>query len=174
MIDVTKTDLTELYNGAQEIVSLYRAQLATQNINASGELSRSADFDVDFNENEIAVYFIYASYGYYIEHGRNRTTGITGVNWTDPVGDIMEWMRHKNIVPSGNKGVPRTAKEIRRVAEAIVQKINKFGFYGRDRHGLHPLEKALEEAQAKGIIDKMYNAVAQGFEEDIELEIKNI
>lgn len=174
MIDPTKFDLVPLYDGAQQIVELYRAELAAQQINASGELSRSADFDVDFDENKITVYFIYASYGYYIEHGRNRTTGSTGVKWADPVGDIMQWIQNKKLVPRGNKGIPRTQKEIKRVAYAIVRKINKFGFYGTDHHGKHPLENALKTAESSGILDRMYDAVAKGFDQDITMEIQQL
>lgn len=194
-LNVQNINLVALYDGAKTIVDLYRQQLMEQNINASGELSESADFDVDFNEDNIVVYFIYNSYGYYVEHGRKPTTGVTGEKWNNPVQDIIDWMHDKNIVPHGistrpipkrptmvparTRGVKGTqnvngTKEEKAAAYAILNKIHRQGWYDPNHQGKEPLKKALEQAKAQGIIDKMYDAVYQGFDKEIEMEIHNI
>ena len=62
MIDVSKTDWTKIYNYATKIVQMYRDKLRIEKVDASGELSRTADFDVEFNDYHLAVYFILESY----------------------------------------------------------------------------------------------------------------
>lgn len=194
-LNVQNINLVALYDGAKTIVDLYRQQLMEQNINASGELSESADFDVDFNEDNIVVYFIYNSYGYYVEHGRKPTTGVTGEKWNNPVQDIIDWMHDKNIVPHGisTRPIPKRprtvpartrsvkgaqnvngTKEEKAAAYAILNKIHRQGWYDPNHQGKEPLKKALEQAKAQGIIDKMYDAVYQGFDKEIEMEIHNI
>ena len=194
-LNVQNIDFTKLYDGAKTIVDLYRQQLMEQNINASNQLSESADFDVDFNENDIVVYFIYNSYGYYVEHGRKPTGGGGGEKWMNPVQDIIDWMNDKNIVPHGisTRPIPKRpsmvpartrgvkgaqnvngTKEEKAAAYAILNKIHRQGWYDPNHHGKEPLKKALEEAKARGIIDRMYNVVAQAYDKEIELEIKSI
>lgn len=193
-LNVQNIDFTKLYDGAKTIVDLYRQQLMEQNINASGELSNSADFDVDFNEDNIVVYFIYNSYGYYVEHGRKPTTGVTGENWNTAIDDIINWMHDKNIVPHGRStrpipkkpsGVParrpkppvdpsRYTKEELSAAYAIATKIHNEGWYDPNHQGKEPLKKALEAAQAQGVIDNMINAVVAAYDKEIEVEIHNI
>ena len=64
MIDVSKTDLTKVYNLSKRILDYYKKNLEDMKINASGQLSRTADFDVDFTDYHLAVYFILESYWY--------------------------------------------------------------------------------------------------------------
>ena len=87
MIDVSKTDLTKVYNLSKRILDYYKKNLEDMKINTSGQLSRTADFDVDFSDYHLAVYFILESYWYYIENGRNKSTGKFG-SWTSKVTDI--------------------------------------------------------------------------------------
>ena len=177
MIDVSKVDLTNVYDLCGKIVNIYRKQLEDLKINASGQLSRSADFDIDFNDYSLSVYMILESYAWYIEHGRNSSTGKYGI-WTKKYSDIEEWIRNKiasgSFVPSSGHTIPRTDKEIKRVAGAIVQKITRVGFYGSDHHGLHPLQNAMDEADALGIIDEIVDLVVKGFVEKVDVEFMDI
>lgn len=178
MINVDRIDMTPLYDGAAEIVRMYKAELEAQRVNASGELSRSADFDYDFDENDIALYFIANSYNYYVEHGRKPTGGGGGQKWVNSLQDIENWVQNKISrgwwIPKQNKTIPRTPQEIRGVAWVIRRKIHQKGFYGQNSSGLHILEKVLMDAEAKGIIDKMVDAVAQGFDNEVSLELEKI
>jgi len=178
MINVDKVDMTELYNCAQQLVDDYRRELELQRVNASGNLSRSADFDVDFDENDIVLYFIYNSYGYYIEHGRKPTGGGGGQKWNNSLQDIENWLQNKISrgwwIPKQNQTIPRTPKEIKSVAWVIRRKIHREGFYSPNHHGLHILEQVLQKAQASGLIDKMVNNIVQAYDNQVNIEIESI
>lgn len=178
MIDVSKINLTELYNCAQQLVDDYRKELELQKVNASGALSNSADFDVDFNENDIALYFIYNSYGYYVNEGRKPTGSGGGQRWADSVGDIMQWLENKIsrgwFVPRNGRQIPRTPQEIKRAATGIVKKIHTKGWYDPNHQGKHILEKVLQKAQANGLIQRMLDSVIQGLDKEVSVEIESI
>lgn len=177
MIDVSKVDLTRVYDLSKKILDYYRFQLQTMGINASGQLGQSADFDVEFGEYHMAVYFIMESYWYYVEKGRNQSTGKWGT-WATKYADIEKWLRQKiargSFVPSHGHTIPHTPKEIERVSYVIARKITKFGFYGFKHDGKHPLETALKQADADGIIDLMVDCVMRGFAGRVALEIEKI
>lgn len=178
MLNVDNIDLTTLYDGARELVDMYKQELEYQKVNASGALSNSADFDFDFDEDSIVLYFIYNSYGYYIENGRNATGGGGGQRWSNSVQEIEQWMQNKMskgwFVPRNNRKVPRTTKEIKRISYAIVQKIHKEGFYSPNHQGLHILQTVLDKADASGLLDKMVQSVVSGFDKEITVEIEKL
>lgn len=178
MIDVTKVDLTSLYDSAAEIVRMYQEELETQKVNASNSLSQSADFDVDFDENDIVVYFIYNSYGYYIEHGRKPTGGGGGQSWANSLQDIENWMQSKISrgwwIPRQNQTIPRTPKELRQAAWLIRRKIHREGFYSPNSQGKHILRQVLDRAEASGLVQRMLDSVMKGFDNDINAEIEKI
>lgn len=182
MINVDKVDMTTLYDCAKQLVDNYKQELELQKVNASGALSRSADFDFDFDENDITLYFIYNSYGYYIDHGRRPTGGGGGQSWggwQQATRDIQQWIENKMNrglwVPKSNKPIPHAgSKEIKGVAYTIVRKIHTRGFYGNNSSGLHILEKVLRDAEVSGLIDKMVNSVVQGFDNEINVEFESL
>lgn len=178
MLNLQNIDMTTLYDGAREIVEKYKQELYNQKVNASDELSRSADFDFDFNENDITLYFIANSYYWYIEKGRRPTGSGGGQTWTNSLQDIQNWIENKISkgwwIPRQNRTIPRTPKEIKSVAWVIRRKIHQKGFYGQNHTGLHILEKVLRDAEASGLIDKMVNSVVEGFDKEISVEIENI
>lgn len=177
MIDVSKTDLTKIYDLSAKILDYYRYLLQTEKIDASGQLSKTADFDVEFDDFHIAVYFILESYWYYVEKGRNRSTGKFG-NWVTKVIDIEKWLRNKiargTFVPSSVHTIPRTDKEIKSVSYVIARKITNLGYYGTTHEGKHPLENALKEAETAGILDEMVELVMDAFDKKVELELMKI
>lgn len=178
MIDVSKINLTPLYDGARKIVEMYKQELETQRVNASGALSRSADFDFDFDENDITLYFIANSYGYYINEGRRPTGSGGGQTWTNSLQDIENWIQNKISkgwwIPRQNRTIPRTPKEIKSVAWVIRRKIHQKGFYGQNHTGLHILEKVLRDAEANGLIQRMIDSVIQGFDKEVSVELEKL
>ena len=177
MIDVSKTDLTKVYNLSKRILDFYKKNLEDLKINASGQLSRTADFDVDFDDYHLAVYFILESYYRYIEVGRNPSTGKFG-RWANKVEDIERWLRQKiargTFVPSHGHTIPRTEKEIKSVSYLIARKITTLGFYGTDHRGKHILERTLDEVEKLGILDKIIDEIVDAYDKRIEVELEKI
>lgn len=177
MIDVSKVDLTRVYDLSKKILAYYRLQLQAMGINASGQLSDTADFDVEFGEYHMAVYFILESYYWYVERGRGPSSGKWG-SWATKYSDIENWLRQKiargSFVPSHGHTIPRTPKEIERLSYVIVRKIGRFGFYGFKHEGKHPLEEAIKQAEADGIIDTMVDIVMKAYDERVALEIEKL
>ena len=177
MLDVSKTDLTKVYNLSKKIIDYYRKELETMNINASGQLSRTADFDVEYDDYHMAVYFILEAYWYYVEKGRQKSTGKYG-EWRTKVDDIERWLRFKiakgTFVPSGTHTIPRTPREIRSVSYVIARKVTRFGFYGYHHTGKHPLEDTLNWADATGLLDEIVDCVVKGFAGAVDIEIEKI
>lgn len=178
MIDVTNIDFTSFYDSARQLVEMYKQELENQRVNASGELSRSVDFDVDFDENSITLYFNMAMWWYYVEYGRRPTGGGGGQKWTDSLQDIQNWMQNKISrgwwIPRNNKPIPRTPQEIKSAAWVIRRSIHNSGFYKPNHHGLHILEQVLQKAQASGLIDKMVDSIVKQYDNQVSVEIEKL
>lgn len=177
MIDVSKVNWTKIYDYANQIVQMYRDNLSKEKVDASGKLSRTADFDLDFDNYHVTIYLILESYWYYIENGRNKSTGKFG-SWRTKYADIENWLRNKiargTFVPTGGHTIPHTEKEIKSVSYLIARKITKFGFYGKDHHGKHILEKTMEEVERLGILDKIIDEIVDAYDKRIEMEFEKI
>lgn len=177
MIDVSKVDWTKIYNYAAKIVDMYRAGLESEKVNASGQLSNTADFELDFDEYHVTIYLILESYYHYVEVGRQRSTGKWGT-WSTKYADIERWLRQKisrgSFVPSHGHTIPRTDSEIRTVSYLIARKITRLGFYGTDHHGKHILEKVMDEVERAGILDDIIDEIVKDYEERVEIELEKI
>ena len=178
MIDVTKIDFTSFYDGAAELVQMYKDELERQRVSASGELSRSVDFDVDYDENDITLYFNMAVWWYYVEKGRRPTGSGGGQTWTNSVQEIERWMRNKMsrgwFVPRRNNKIPRTDKEIKSVAYAIVRKIHREGFYSPNHQGLHILQQVLDRAEATGLLERMIDSIVKQYDKEVTVELEKL
>ena len=177
MIDVSKVDWTKIYDYANRIVQMYRDNLSKEKVDASGQLSRSLDFDLDFNEYHVTIYLIMESYWYYVEKGRNKSTGKFGT-WRTKYADIENWLRNKiargSFIPTGGHTIPHTEKEIKSVSYLIARKITKFGFYGKDHHGKHILERTLDEVERLGILDSIIDSIVDAYDKRIEVEFEKL
>ena len=177
MIDVSKVDWTKIYDYANRIVQMYRDNLSKEKVDASGQLSRTADFDLDFNEYHVTVYLILESYYHYIEVGRQRSTGKWG-SWRTKHSDIENWLRQKiargTFVPTSGHSIPRTDKEIKSVSYLIARKITRVGFYGKDHHGKHILERTLDEVEKLGILDKIIDEIVDAYDKRVDIELEKI
>ena len=177
MIDVTKVDRTNIYNYANQIVQMYRDNLSKEKVDASGQLSRTADFDLDFDNYHVTIYLILESYWYYVEKGRNKSTGKWG-SWRNKYADIENWIRQKisrgTFIPTSGHSIPHTEKEIKSVSYLIARKITKMGFYGADHHGKHILEKTMVEVERLGILDKIIDEIVDAYDKRVEVEFEKI
>lgn len=177
MIDVSKVDWTKIYNYANRIVQMYRNNLDKEKVDASGQLSKTADFDLDFDEYHVTIYLILESYYQYIEVGRNRSTGKFG-SWSTKYADIERWLRQKiargTFVPSHGHTIPTTDKEIKSVSYLIARKVTRFGFYGMHHEGKHILERTLDEVERAGILDDIIDEIVDAYSKRIEIELEKI
>ena len=177
MIDVSKVDWTKIYNYANLIVQMYRDNLNKEKVDASGQLSRTADFDLDFDEYHVTIYLILESYYHYIEVGRQRSTGKWG-SWRNKYADIERWLRQKiargSFIPSHGHTIPRTDKEIKSVSYLIARKITTLGFYGKDHHGKHILERTLDEVEKLGILDSIIDSIVDAYDKRVDIELEKI
>ena len=177
MIDVSKVDWTKIYDYANRIVQMYRDNLSKAKVDASGKLSSSVDFDLDFDEYHVTIYLIMESYWYYIEKGRNKSTGKFG-SWRNKYADIENWLRNKiargTFIPTGGHTIPKTEKEIKSVSYLIARKITKMGYYGTDSRGKHILERTLDEVEKLGILDKIIDEIVDAYDKRIEMEFEKI
>ncbi|MBQ2175270.1 MAG: hypothetical protein II453_09455 [Alphaproteobacteria bacterium] len=179
MINPLNIDMTTLYDGAKEIVEMYKQELHNQKVDATGALRNSVDFDFDFDENDITLYFIANSYWYYVEKGRQPDGSGVGPSWTTWERDLTNWINKKIArgwwIPKQNQTIPRTAKELKGVSYLIRRKIKDEGWYtDRDDRGLHILENVLKNAESSGLIQRMKDSVAKGFENEISVELEKI
>ena len=171
-------DETALDNLAMELATQYQKNLAEMKINATGTLSRAAtNYIFSWKGDTLMLIFRLPEQWYYVEHGRDKTTGKTGKPWPNAVDDILRWIRIKRIVPrtpmrsarvpKSRKPVPKAVEE-RRMAEAIVRKIHHEGFYSPNHHGLHPLEKAVEEVAIK---ERLRGILVDALGKEIRVEL---
>lgn len=179
MINPLNIDMTTLYDGAREIVEMYKQELHNQKVDATGALRNSVDFDFDFDENDITLYFIANSYWYYVEKGRQPDGSGVGPSWTRWERDLTNWINKKIArgwwIPKQNQTIPRTAKELKGVSYLIRRKIKDEGWYtDRDDRGLHILENVLNKAKASGLIDKMVNNIVEAYENEVNVEIAKL
>lgn len=178
MINTDNIDFTDFYNGAAKLLQMYKNELEKQKVNASGTLSNTADFDVDFDDNHITLYFNLAIWWYYVEKGRKPTGGGAGQPWTNSIQELEKWIQNKinkgYWIPRNNRDIPRSPQEITKAAYAIRRKIHELGYYGETHYGLHILEKVLNDAEASGLIDNMIDSVVQGYENEVTVELQKI
>lgn len=177
MIDVTKVDFTKLYDYAAKILQMYKNKLSLEKVDASGQLSGTADFDVDFDEYHVTVSLILESYWYYVERGRKRSTGKFG-SWSSKVEDIERWLRNKisrgSFIPRHGHTIPRTDKEIKSVSYLIARKLTKYGFYNYSHEGKHILEKVMDEVESLGILDSVIDEIVEAYDKRIDIEFSKI
>lgn len=170
-------DLTALYNVAEEIINNYKEQLELDNINSSGSLSNSIEWNIaKKDENTLTLEMQLFDYWYYIEYGRNPSVGNS--DWENPISDLSNWIINKikqgTFIPRPDKQIPTTQQEIKKVANAIYDKITKYGFYGYNSEGKHSLDKTLKKSIADGLVDKFCNAVGGELANEIVVELKQI
>ena len=175
---VDETALDEL---AMKLAKQYQENLAAAQVNASGALSKAAiNYIFTWKGETLQLIFRLPEEWYYVEHGRKPTSGVTGKKWENPVEDILQWIRVKHIaprsqmrsarVPSSRKSVPSTKQE-RQMAEAIVRKIHREGFYSPGHQGKHLLEQAITETDIK---NRLRGILTDALGREIKVELGDL
>lgn len=171
-------DLTALYNVAEEIIERYKLELETQDIKGSGALIDSIKWNIiEKDSNTLILEMQLLDYWYYTEYGRQPTSSQSTV-WDNPVEDISNWLISKKtrgkLIPRADKPIPTTETEIKKVAYAIVQKIHKYGYYGRNSQGKHSLQNTLNQCKADGTIERFCYALCGAYAEEIKTELNSL
>ena len=176
--DVLDIELSKLYDIGKQIIDKYKEQLELDNINASGSLSNSIEWNiVKKNENTLTLEMSLFDYWIYTEYGRQPTQA-QSTKWDDSVGDIKKWIINKiekgKFIPRPDKQIPTTDKQIEQTAYAIVNKIHKYGYYEYNQSGKHPLQTSLQKSANEGLIDKFCNAVGGELANEIVFELNKL
>lgn len=176
--DVQDIELSKLYDIGEQIINKYKEQLEIDNINASGSLSNSIEWNiVKKDENTLTLEMQLFDFWIYTEYGRQPTQAQT-TEWEDSVGDIKKWIISKiqrgKFIPRPDKQIPTTDREIEQTAYTIVNKIHKYGYYAYNQSGKHPLQTSLQKSANEGLIDKFCNAVGGELANEIVVELNKL
>lgn len=165
---------TEIYTLADELAQLYKSKMEQAGVVAHGELRDAADMWIfNWKGETLQLIFRLPEHWYYVEHGRNPTSGVTGKRWENPVEDIISWMQVKHVVPrvrqvAKRRKTTRPTDPYRQTAKAIVYKIHRRGFYDPNHHGQHILEEAVNESDIR---NKLVGKLVDQFNRAIRVEL---
>lgn len=141
MIELDKIQLI-----ANQIVELYRKQLESKGIPASGVLGNTASVEVEMNGTKLVVSLNLEHYWRYVEYGRRSGK-------MPPIDNIEEWIRVKPVVPDARNGkVPSS----RSLAYLIARKIGREGIQGR-----RPLEATVYSDGFESVMDAIKAEIAK-------------
>lgn len=131
-------DLDVIKTTAEQIVTLYREQLESKGIPASGTLGDTASVEVEMNGTKLIVSLNLEHYWRYVEYGRRPGK-------MPPIDNIEEWIRVKPVVPDAMNGKIPTSRQL---AFMIARKIGREGIPAR-----RPLEATVYSDGFESVMD---------------------
>ena len=177
------SDATALYKLIEDLLTTYQQNMEAAGTVASGELRDAASYSansfvLNWKGETLMLSLLLPEHWWYVEHGRSPNNGQSGKSWPDPVGDIMQWMEVKHVVPRVNREVKHRASTRvpdprRQAAKAIVHKIFTRGFYtsgDRDKgpKGKLPLEKAIESVD---LVERFKSVLTDQFNREVHVAL---
>lgn len=151
MEDIYKLDIVPINRIAEELVQSYREQLSADGKNASGRLSNTASYLVNYNGTLLKISLLLEDYWKYVENDTKPHF--------PPIDKIRQWIKVKPILPTARKGKLPTEKQL---AYLIARKISKVG-----TKGSHSLQSTLDKAN---IYNKVINEIQNQIIEKLKLE----
>lgn len=133
MIELDKIQLI-----TNQIVELYKEQLDSKGIPASGTLGDTASVEVEMNGTKLVVSLNLEHYWRYVEYGRKPGK-------MPPIDNIEDWIRVKPVVPNAMNGKVPTSRQL---AFMIARKIGREGIPAR-----RPLEATVYSDGFESVID---------------------
>lgn len=133
MIELDKIQLI-----TNQIVGLYRKELESKGVPASGALGDTASVEVEMNGTKLVVSLNLEHYWRYVEYGRRPGK-------MPPIDNIEEWIRVKPVVPNAMNGKVPTSRQL---AYLIARKIGREGIEGR-----RPLEATVYSDGFESVMD---------------------
>lgn len=151
MEDIYKLDIVPINRIAEELAKSYREQLSADGKNASGTLSNTASYLVNYNGTLLKISLLLEDYWKYVENDTKPHF--------PPIDKIRQWIKVKPILPTARKGKLPTEKQL---AYLIARKISKVG-----TKGSHSLQSTLDKAN---IYNKVINEIQNQIIEKLKLE----
>lgn len=153
-----------LYDIGRELFNSYQQELIQADAVASGALL-NGKWNIEQDENHLALVFNLQDYWKTIEYGRKHTKNFIDCNVKEK---IKQWILVKGIQikPKQLKSGEQKQPTLDSVAYAITQKIHKKGYEAK-----HPLEKALNNNQA--LVQEFVDLSAKIYT-DISAEINDL
>lgn len=151
MEDIYKLDIVPINRIAEELAKSYRQQLSADGKNASGTLSNTSSYLVNYNGTLLKISLLLEDYWKYVENDTKPHF--------PPIDKIRQWIKVKPILPTARKGKLPTEKQL---AYLIARKISKVG-----TKGSHSLQSTLDKAN---IYNKVINEIQNQIIEKLKLE----
>ena len=151
MEDIYKLDIVPINRIAEELAKSYKQQLSADGKNASGRLSNTASYLVNYNGTLLKISLLLEDYWKYVENDTKPHF--------PPIDKIRQWIKVKPILPTARKGKLPTEKQL---AYLIARKISKVG-----TKGSHSLQSTLDKAN---IYNKVINEIQNQIIEKLKLE----
>lgn len=105
----------------EQLISIYRQNLARYNVDASGTLGNTLNFIISNEEGTFELTLNIQDYWIYVEEGRRPGK-------FPPINNIKQWIRIKPVLPRGFAGKLPTTEQL---AYLIGRKIAEKGTRGR-------------------------------------------
>ena len=137
-------DLEPIKKIAEQIVDIYRKELESKGIPASGTLGDTASVEVEMNGTKLVVSLNLEHYWRYVEYGRRPGK-------MPPIDNIEEWIRVKPIVPNAMNGKVPTSRQL---AFMIARKIGREGTKAR-----RPLEATVYSDGFESVMDAIKDEI---------------
>ena len=119
MEDIYKLDIVPINRIAEELVQSYRQQLSADGKNASGTLSNTSSYLVNYDGKILKISLLLEDYWKYVENDTKPHF--------PPIDKIRDWIRVKPVLPTARKGKLPTEKQL---AYLIARKISNSGTTG--------------------------------------------
>lgn len=147
---------------SKEIAELYRYNIQYDNAVATGNLKKFT-WTCRFSGGYYELIFTLPTYWKYAPEN-SRPMGAK----MPPIDAIAEWIKVKKLpVPTTKKGVPK----IRSMAYCIARKIQRKGYRNQPRT---ILATSLQEAEERGMVEKLAEAIFSQLEEEVNNEMTSI
>ena len=140
MEDIYKLDIVPINRIAEELAQSYRQQLSADGKNASGTLSNTSSYLVNYDGKILKISLLLEDYWKYVENDTKPHF--------PPIDKIRDWIRVKPVLPMARNGKLPTENQL---AYLIARKISKVGTTGS-----HSLKSTIDKSN---IYNKVINEI---------------
>jgi hypothetical protein len=139
-------EIDKIQTIANQIVKLYREQLESKGIPASGTLGDTASVEVEIKGTRLVVNMNLEHYWRYVEYGRRSGK-------MPPIDNIEQWIKIKPVIPDARNGKAPSTKQL---AYLIARKIGREGIPAR-----RPLESTVYSDGFESVMNQIKSEIAR-------------